>query len=73
MPAGFAFGPSRARYAKVGDLRESSEKELILCNLAACRGPMLELGGFNELLYPNEENALMDELQKRGKPFTTRK
>jgi hypothetical protein len=62
-----AFGPSRARYAKVGGLRESSEKELILCNLAARRGPMLELGGFNELLYPNEENALMDELQKRGK------
>ena len=27
---------------------------------------MLELGGFNEALYPNEENALMDELQKRG-------
>ena len=58
-----AFGPSRARYAKVGGLRESSEKELILCNLAARRAPMLELGGFNELLYPNEENALMDELQ----------
>jgi len=27
---------------------------------------MLALGGFNEALYPNEENALMDELQKRG-------
>jgi hypothetical protein len=27
---------------------------------------MLELGGFNEALYPNEENALMDDLQKRG-------
>ena len=27
---------------------------------------MLEPGGFNEALYPNEENALMDELQKRG-------
>jgi hypothetical protein len=62
-----AFGPSRARYARVGKLRESSEKELILCNLAARRDAMLELGGFNELLYPNEENALMDELQKRGK------
>jgi len=62
-----AFGPSRARYARVGRLRESSEKELILCNLAARRDAMLELGGFNELLYPNEENALMDELQKRGK------
>jgi hypothetical protein len=27
---------------------------------------LLDLGGFNEKLYPNEENALMDELQKRG-------
>jgi len=61
-----AFGPSRARYTPVGARRESSEKELILCNLMARRDAMLELGGFNEALYPNEENALMDELQKRG-------
>ena len=61
-----AFGPSRARYTPVGRRRDSSEKELILCNLAARRQPVLELGGFNEKLYPNEENALMDELQKRG-------
>jgi succinoglycan biosynthesis protein ExoA len=61
-----AFGPSRARYDAVGSVRETSEKELILCNLVARREAMLELGGFNEALYPNEENALMDELQKRG-------
>jgi len=61
-----AFGPSRARYASVGKVRESGEKELILCNMLARRSDMLELGGFNEALYPNEENALMDELQKRG-------
>jgi glycosyltransferase involved in cell wall biosynthesis len=60
-----AFGPSRARYTPVGELRETSEKELILCNLIARRSALLELGGFNEALYPNEENALMDELQKR--------
>jgi len=64
--ASWAFGPSRARYASVGKVRVSSEKELILCNLVARRDAMLELGGFNEALYPNEENALMDELQKRG-------
>jgi cellulose synthase/poly-beta-1,6-N-acetylglucosamine synthase-like glycosyltransferase len=64
--ASWAFGPSRARYASVGKVRESSEKELILCNLVARRDAMLDLGGFNEALYPNEENALMDELQKRG-------
>jgi cellulose synthase/poly-beta-1,6-N-acetylglucosamine synthase-like glycosyltransferase len=61
-----AFGPSRARYMPVGLRREAGEKELILCNLLARRAPLLELGGFNEALYPNEENALMDSLQKNG-------
>ena len=61
-----AFGPSRARYTPVGRLRDSGEKELILCNLVARRETLLQLGGFNEALYPNEENALMDEIQKRG-------
>jgi cellulose synthase/poly-beta-1,6-N-acetylglucosamine synthase-like glycosyltransferase len=62
-----AFGPSRARYSPVGAERNSGEKELILCNLLARRAPLMELGGFNEALYPNEENALMDELQQRGR------
>ena len=61
-----AFGPSRARYTAVGTVRQTSEKELILCNLVARRQDLLDLGGFNEKLYPNEENALMDELQARG-------
>lgn len=62
----WALGPSRARYQPVGDIRESSEKELILCNLVARRQTLVELGGFDESLYPNEENALMDDIQKRG-------
>ncbi len=66
MGARLAFASSCARYRSVGRLRATSEKELILCNLLARRDAMLELGGFNEALYPNEENALMDELQKRG-------
>ena len=61
-----ALGPSRARYDSVGKLRATNEKELILCNLLARRETVLALGGFDETLYPNEENALMDELQKRG-------
>jgi cellulose synthase/poly-beta-1,6-N-acetylglucosamine synthase-like glycosyltransferase len=61
-----AFGPSRARYAMVGRERDTGEKELILCNTLARRDALLALGGFNEALYPNEENALMDEMQKRG-------
>ena len=61
-----AFGPSRARYTPVGSVRDTGEKELILCNTLARRDTLLALGGFNEALYPNEENALMDEMQKRG-------
>lgn len=61
-----AFGPSCARYDALGSVRPSGEKELILCNMMARRDAVLELGGFDESLYPNEENALMDELQKRG-------
>jgi succinoglycan biosynthesis protein ExoA len=61
-----AFGPSRARYAKVGAVRVTSEKELILCNLLGRRETLLQHGGFNEALYPNEENALMDNIQQAG-------
>jgi cellulose synthase/poly-beta-1,6-N-acetylglucosamine synthase-like glycosyltransferase len=61
-----AFGPSRARYDSIGTVRPSGEKELILCNMMARQADLVELGGFDESLYPNEENALMDELQKRG-------
>lgn len=61
-----AFGPSRARYAKVGLVRATSEKELILCNMLGRRETLLKHGGFNEALYPNEENALMDNIQKAG-------
>jgi GT2 family glycosyltransferase len=66
MGTWLGFFSSCARYRAVGQLRATSEKELILCNLLARRDALLELGGFNEALYPNEENALMDELQKRG-------
>ena len=61
-----AFGPSRARYRAIGQVRTTTEKELILCNLLARRARILEAGGFDESLYPNEENALMDSIQRSG-------
>ena len=67
MGSWLSFGPSCARYRSVGKLRESNEKELISCNLVSRRGVLLESGGFDESLYPNEENALMDAVLKRGK------
>lgn len=67
MGSWLAFGPSCARYRSVGKLRDSSEKELISCNLVSRRNVLLEAGGFDESLYPNEENALMDAVLKRGR------
>jgi succinoglycan biosynthesis protein ExoA len=67
MGSWLAFGPSCARYRSVGKVRESNEKELISCNLVSRRDVLLEAGGFDESLYPNEENALMDAVLKRGK------
>jgi succinoglycan biosynthesis protein ExoA len=66
MGSWLASGPSRARYRAVGEVRETGEKELILCNLLMRKRVFLEAGGFDEALYPNEENALMDTLRKRG-------
>ena len=60
------FGPSCARYRPVGQRRSSSEKELILCNMAIRASEFRRVGGFDESLYPNEENALLDELGSRG-------
>ena len=66
MSSWIAFGPSRSRYKATGKVRETSEKELILCNMMARRDVLLQLGGFDEQLYPNEENALMDAIQTSG-------
>jgi succinoglycan biosynthesis protein ExoA len=67
MGSWLAFGPSYARYRQVGELRSSSEKELILCNMAIRTRDFVEAKGFDESLYPNEENALLDEISKRGR------
>ncbi len=66
MGSPLAFGPSCARYRAFGQGRPSSEKELILCNLLTRKSAFLAAGGFDEALYPNEENALMDTLQSQG-------
>ena len=60
------FGPSRARYMTIGELRPSTEKELILCNLLIFKSEFEKAGGFDEGLYPNEENALMESIAKEG-------
>lgn len=66
MGSWLAFGPSCARYRKVGKTRSSSEKELILCNMMFRKTAFEKHDGFDEALYPNEENALMDAIAGDG-------
>ena len=62
----FGAGAVRNRYRAVGDSRESTDKELILCNLAMRRELFLSVGGLDERLYPNEENELLDRIRNNG-------
>ena len=59
-------GRSAARHAARGALRPSDERELILANLAVRRSAFEAAGGFDEALYPSEENLLLDRLRDRG-------
>lgn len=59
-------GGVRNRYRAAGTVRETSERELILCNLAVRRDAFLASGGFDERLYPNEENEFLDRLVTAG-------
>lgn len=54
------------RYQSTGTVRESTEKELILCNLSFKRAVFEQFGGLNEKLYPNEENDLMVRIEQSG-------
>ena len=59
-------GAVRNRYRVSGTVRATTEKELILCNLAIRRTVFLQSGGFDERLYPNEENELLDRVSSNG-------
>ncbi|MBE9541819.1 MAG: glycosyltransferase, partial [Proteobacteria bacterium] len=56
----------RNRYQRRGKVRETSEKELILCNLSFRAEIYKKMGGLNESLYPNEENELMARIKEGG-------
>lgn len=62
----FSHGQMAARYRPIGQVHRATEKELILCNLAVKRKIFEKIGGFNEYLYPNEENELLHRIEKAG-------
>ena len=66
LASAFGSGAVNNRYRAHGEIRETTDKELILCNLAVRRSVFLALGGFNECLYPNEENEFLERVTKAG-------
>ncbi len=62
----FGSGSVRNRYRKTGGVRETADNELILCNLSMRADVFRSFGGFDERLYPNEENELMVRIRKKG-------
>lgn len=62
----FGAGAMRNRYRATGSLRPATEQELILCNLVFRRDLFLGADGFDERLYPNEENELLDRIAASG-------
>lgn len=59
-------GGMRNRYRKHGKVRIADDSELILCNLAFRKEIFQGFGGFDERLYPNEENELMERVVASG-------
>jgi cellulose synthase/poly-beta-1,6-N-acetylglucosamine synthase-like glycosyltransferase len=66
LSSSFGVSKIRNRYKSFGEIREADESELILCNLSFKRSVLKKEGAFNESLYPNEENELINRLRKRG-------
>ena len=69
MGSYFAHWKMRARYVQVGKEKVACENELLLSNMAIKKSVFLEAGGFNEGLYPNEENELINRISKMGYKF----
>ncbi|MBW4054974.1 MAG: glycosyltransferase [Proteobacteria bacterium] len=66
LASAFGTGAVNSRYRAQGEPRTTTDKELILCNLAVRRSVFTDLNGFNECLYPNEENEFLERAMSAG-------
>ena len=66
LASAFGSGAVCNRYRAHGEIRKTTDKELILCNLAVRRSVFIGLDCFNECLYPNEENEFLERVTSAG-------
>ncbi|MCM8811823.1 MAG: glycosyltransferase [Candidatus Omnitrophica bacterium] len=62
----WVLGPLCARYRPAKATRHATDRQLILCNQSIRRDAFRKSGGFNERLFPNEENELLDRFRRNG-------
>jgi GT2 family glycosyltransferase len=66
LSSSLSMARSAARYTSKGDIRETDESEIILCNMAMRRDVFLKAGGLPENIIPCEENVLINRVAKLG-------
>ncbi len=66
MGSVFGLGPNRHRHVAFGLVRPATEKELISANMVMRRQAVDRAGGFDERLYPNEENEFLKRVHTAG-------
>jgi len=66
MGSVFGLGPNRHRHVSYGLVRSTTEKELISANMVLRRVALDRAGGFDERIYPNEENEFLKRVQYAG-------
>lgn len=66
LASAFGSGAVTNRYRKRGETRETTDRELILCNLAVRRSVFINFNGLDESLYPNEENEFLERVRSAG-------
>jgi glycosyltransferase involved in cell wall biosynthesis len=65
----WGIGPYLSRYNSLGNIRESNERELILCNMLVNKEFFLQEGGFCRDLFPNEENEFIKRVRSESHVF----
>ena len=57
-------GPKRTRWMRGLRVREATDNDIIGCNFAVRKSAFVSIGGFDETLWPQEENELLERLRK---------
>lgn len=59
----FGAASLRSKFTKRGSVKEATERDMILCNMSVRKKVFNDVGGFDQRLYPNEENEFLSRVK----------